>query len=178
MAVAVDAKEQAAEPTRALYPSEEGYIERDGVRVFYEAYGHGDSTVLLLPTWSIVHSRIWKAQFPYLARHFRVLTFDPRGNGKSDRPADSELYAESEFAADALAVMDATDTERATIVSLSRGAQRSLLLAAEHPERVLAAAFIGPFFPVSPVGGLRWRVLAHPRLRRGFYLHPPWPGAG
>jgi len=91
MAVAVGVEERAAEPTRALYPSEEGYVERDGVRVFYEAYGQGDSTVLLLPTWSIVHSRTWKAQVPYLARHFRVLRFDPRGNGRSDRPAESAL---------------------------------------------------------------------------------------
>ena len=53
-------------------------------------------------------------------------------------------YASSEFAADALAVMDATGTERAVIVSLSRGAQRALLLAAEHPERVDGAVFIAP----------------------------------
>jgi len=173
MAVAAGIEERAAEPTRALYPSEEGYVERGGVRVFYEAYGQGDSMVLLLPTWSIVHSRAWKAQVPYLARHFRVLTFDPRGNGRSDRPADPALYAESEFAADALAVMDATGAEQAMTVSLSRGAQRSLLLAAEHPERVRAAVFIGPFFPASPVGGLRWRMMTHPRLRRRFYLRPP-----
>ena len=60
------------EQTRARYPDEEGYVERDGVRVFYEVYGDGEPTVLLLPTWSIIHSRHWKLQIPYLARHFRV----------------------------------------------------------------------------------------------------------
>ena len=79
----------------------------------------------------------------------------------------------AEFAADALAVMDATDTDRAVLVSLSREAQRALLLAAEHPERVLAAAFVDPFFPVSPFGGLRWRIMAHPRLRRALLIRPP-----
>jgi pimeloyl-ACP methyl ester carboxylesterase len=135
------------EQTRARYPDEEGYVERDGVRVFYEVYGAGEPTVLLLPTWSIVHSRQWKMQIPYLARHFRVLTFDGRGNGKSDRPAEPGAYDEREFAADAIAVMDATDTEQAVIVGFSMGGQRGLLLAAEHPERVAAAAFIGPSFP-------------------------------
>src|SRR5205807_7122961 len=53
------------EQTRARYPDQTGYVERDGVRVFYEVYGGGEPTVLLLPTWSIVHSRVWKAQIPY-----------------------------------------------------------------------------------------------------------------
>jgi pimeloyl-ACP methyl ester carboxylesterase/predicted glycosyltransferase len=132
------------EQTRARYPDEEGYVERDGVRIFYEVYGKGEQTLFFLPTWSIIHSRHWKMQLPYFARHFRVLTFDGRGNGKSDRPEEVAAYAEEEYAADALAVMDATGTERAVLVSLSLGAQRALLLAAEHPERVAAAVFICP----------------------------------
>jgi pimeloyl-ACP methyl ester carboxylesterase len=151
MAVAVRAGEgRAGEQTRARYPDSEGFVERDGVRVFYELYGEGERTVFLLPTWSIIHSRFWKAQIPYLARHFRVLTCDPRGNGKSDRPAQSEAYAEEEFAEDALAVMDATGTERAVLVSLSRGVERSMLLGVAHPERVAGMVFIAPAVPVAP----------------------------
>ncbi len=142
------AEERAArEQTRARYPDREGYVERDGVRVFWELYGEGEPTVLLLPTWSIIHSRHWKMQIPYLARHCRVLTFDGRGNGRSDRPQEPEAYGEHEFAADALAVMDATDTPSAVLVSFSLGAHRAAILAAEHPERVEAAVFIGPSWP-------------------------------
>ena len=137
----------AHEQTRARYPDREGYIERDGVRVFWELYGEGERTVLLLPTWSIIHSRQWKGQIPYLARHFRVLTFDGRGNGRSDRPPEPAAYDEREFAADALAVLDATATERAVIVGYSLGAQRGLMLATEQPERVEAAVFIGAAYP-------------------------------
>src|SRR2546421_7154662 len=124
-----------SEQTRARYPDSEGYVERDGVRVHYEVFGSGEPTVLLLPTWSIVHSRAWKMQVPYLARHCRVVTFDGRGNGLSDRPEDPETYAEEEVAADAVAVLDATGTARAFVVGHSMGAQRGLLLAADHPER-------------------------------------------
>ena len=42
---------------RARYPDAEGFVERDGVRVFWERYGEGEQTILLLPTWEIVHSR-------------------------------------------------------------------------------------------------------------------------
>src|SRR4051794_29761556 len=141
---------KAGEQTRARYPDQEGYVERAGGRIFYEAYGEGDQTMVLLPTWSLLHSRCWKGQIAYLARHFRVVTFDGRGNGKSDRPLEPEAYAEPEFAADALAVMDATGTERAVLVSLSRGAERSLLVATGHPERVTGMVFIAPALPLPP----------------------------
>jgi pimeloyl-ACP methyl ester carboxylesterase/predicted glycosyltransferase len=141
--------ESVREQSRARYPDSSGYIERDGVRLYYEVYGSGEPTVFLLPTWSIIHSRHWKLQIPYLARHCRVLTFDGRGNGRSDRPAEAEAYREAEFAGDALAVMDATATDRAVLVSLSVGAQRALILAAEHPDRVSGAAFVCPAVPLA-----------------------------
>ena len=78
------------EQTRARYPDADGFVERDGVSIFWECYGEGEQTILFLPTWSIIHSRTWKMQVPYLSRHCRVLTFDPRGNGKSDRPQEPD----------------------------------------------------------------------------------------
>jgi pimeloyl-ACP methyl ester carboxylesterase/predicted glycosyltransferase len=143
MAVKLTAHEQ----TRARYPDREGFVEREGVKLFFEVYGTGEPTVLLMPTWSIIHSRHWKMQIPYLARHCRVVTFDGRGNGRSDRPEQG--YDEQTFADDALAVLDATGTEYAAVVSLSLGAQRSLLLAAGHPDRVGALVFIAPALPLG-----------------------------
>src|SRR6187397_2119499 len=106
---------------RASQPISDGYVERDGVKVHYEVFGAGEPTVLLLPTWSIIHARHWKMQVPYLARHCRVVTFDGRGNGRSDRPSEPAAYDEREFAADALAVLDATETQCAVIVGFSLG---------------------------------------------------------
>jgi pimeloyl-ACP methyl ester carboxylesterase len=142
--------EAGRKQTRARYPDEEGYVDRDGVRVFYEAYGYGAPTVFLLPTWSIIHSRHWKMQISYFARHFRVLTLDGRGNGMADRPSGIGAYTEHEFAADSLAVMDATGTESAVVVGLSCGALWGTLLAADHPGRVLGAVFICPSVPLAP----------------------------
>ena len=92
IATTADQERRRGDPSRAMYPDSEGYVERDGVQTFYEVYGEGRPTYVLLPTWSIVHSRFWKAQIPYLARHFRVVTFDGRGNGRSDRPQSPEAY--------------------------------------------------------------------------------------
>ncbi|HUA75144.1 MAG TPA: alpha/beta fold hydrolase [Solirubrobacteraceae bacterium] len=138
------------EQSRARYPDREGFAERDGMKLFFECYGEGEETIFLLPTWSLVHSRFWKMQVPYLARHFRVLTMDGLGNGRSDRCQDPNRYKAVEFARDCLAVMDASGTERAVMASLSTGAGYQLELAALAPERVLGAAFVGPRFPYTP----------------------------
>jgi pimeloyl-ACP methyl ester carboxylesterase len=134
----------AREQTRARHPDQQGHVERDGVRVFWERYGDGEPTILLLPTWSMLHSRHWKAQIPYLARHFRVLTFDGRGNGRSDRPASAAAYDDAEFVADAVAVLDATGTERAVLAGVSRGGRWAVELAAARPERALGVVLIDP----------------------------------
>ena len=123
----------APEQSRARYPESEGFVERDGQRLFYEVYGEGEETVFLLPTWSLLHSRHWKMQIPYFARHFRVLTMDGLGNGRSDRCRDPKRYRAVEFARDCLAVMDATGTERAVMVSLSAGAQYHARAGAPRP---------------------------------------------
>ncbi len=135
--------------TRAREPDHEGHVERDGVRVHYEVHGDGSPTFLLLPTWTIVDKRFWKLQVPYLARHHRVVTYDGPGNGLSDRPTDPRAYDPDRQVAHLLDVLDATGTEQAVLVGLSRAAEWALQVAAEHPSRVLAAALIGSSLPLT-----------------------------
>jgi pimeloyl-ACP methyl ester carboxylesterase/predicted glycosyltransferase len=134
---------------RAREPDEVGSIERGGVRVGYEVFAGppGAPTVLLLTSWAIVHMRQWKAQVPFLAREFRVITVEGRGNGCADRPAHPDAYRDREYVADALAVLDATGTGRAVAVGLSMGARRALQLAAGHPGRVSGVVAIGTAMP-------------------------------
>jgi pimeloyl-ACP methyl ester carboxylesterase len=70
---------------------------------------------------------------------------------RSTRPDDSAQYADWEITADALAVLDATQTPKAAIVALSRGARWATLLAAEHPDRVSAAVFVAPAMTIGDV---------------------------
>ncbi len=71
---------------------------------------------------------------PYFARYFRTLTFDPPGNGRSDRPATG--YDHDRMADHTRAVLDAAGVERASLVCLSRGTWPGAILAAQHPARV------------------------------------------
>jgi pimeloyl-ACP methyl ester carboxylesterase len=123
--------------TPARLPDGQGVVERDGVRVHWESYGDPRSpAILLLPSWSIVHSRIWKGQIHYLARHYRVLSFDPRGNGLSDRPQEGAAYDQRAFVADGVAVLDAAGVGSACVAGISLGGLRALMMASSHPHRV------------------------------------------
>jgi len=135
---------------RARLPDESGYVVNSGVRIHYEVHGTEQPTILLLPTWAIVDSRHWKMQVPFLARHYRVITFDPRGNGRSDRPKDPAAYAASVIASDIAAVLDATGTERAVLAALCTGFPWALLFAEAHPERVTGIVAIAPTLPIPP----------------------------
>ena len=120
---------------RARYPDAEGFIYRNGAKVVYEVYDNDGPTILLAQSWQTAHSRLWKMQIPYLARHFRVVTYDPVGNGKSDRSQDANRYMLKEIIADALAVLDETKTDSCVVAGLSFGGGVVTTMAALHPER-------------------------------------------
>ena len=131
---------------RARLPDRTGYaLNRDGLRVYYEVFGDGERTVVLMPCNPISHSRMWKGQVHHLARHFRVITYDGVGNGMSDHPDPSSLWPPNLYANDCLTVMDATDTPAAVLVGLCHdGVWPSILLAATEPDRVLGIMAFAP----------------------------------
>src|SRR3954451_177316 len=148
MSLTIDRVGLADTGSPARLPDAGGFVERNGVRIHWESYGEGEPAILLMPTWSIAHSRLWKAQIGYLARHFRVLLYDGRGNGLSDRPLDSAVYDAPTFADDAAAVMDAAGVRSAVVAGLSMGGLYTLHLAARHPGRVIGAFLISPTVPM------------------------------
>ena len=116
----------------------------------YESFGDGRAHILFLPSWTLVHAApvegagaVPRPALP--RRHVRPARQRRLGPARRSRPPTRE----PEIAADAVAVLDALGIERAALVALSRGALPALMLAAEHPERVTAAAFIGPSRPPS-----------------------------
>lgn len=76
---------------RARYADREGYVDRGRVSLFYEVYENDGPTVVLVPTPTILNSRQWNAQIHHLSRRRRLVTFDGRGNGQSDKPDDVEM---------------------------------------------------------------------------------------
>jgi pimeloyl-ACP methyl ester carboxylesterase/predicted glycosyltransferase len=108
-------------------------------------WGDSGPWIAFAPIFQIVHSQILKAAVPYLSRHFRLVTMDGRGNGRSDRPRGQDAYSFDEYYRDFLAVLDAAGAERVAVVGVSATAMTALRLAAEHPDRVTHVIVAGGF---------------------------------
>lgn len=108
------------------------YIDIDGARIWHEIHGDGEP-VLQIGGSGFAHLNFAPIT-PMLAEHFRIIDYDARGYGKSDKPEqdyDLELWAD-----DAIAILDALSIGRAHIHGTSMGGMVATVLAGKYPDRV------------------------------------------
>lgn len=136
---------------RAKLPDSEGWATRNSIKLHYEVFGQGEHTILFIPPWwPLVTSRCFKGQIPYFSENYRCITYDPLGNGKSDRPLTPDHYGSQNHIENALAILDATDTGTAILFGYSCSGSICAALAAHHPERVDAVITISTTSPLAP----------------------------
>jgi pimeloyl-ACP methyl ester carboxylesterase len=118
--------------------SEQGYIEHDGARIWYAAYGSGVPVILL--HGGMGNSGNWGYQVPALVENgYRAVVIDSRGHGRSTR--DERPYSYELMSSDVLAAMDTLHLEKAGLVGWSDGACTALILADQSPERAAGVFF-------------------------------------
>src|SRR6267143_1814603 len=112
-----------------------GYAPTEGTSLYYEVAGEGSPVVLLHPGQG--GCVLWDRQFLPFAREHRVIRYDARGFGRSERP-DAPFKAYD----DLRAVLDALGVARAALVGLSLGGLTAIDFAIAHPERVSALVLV------------------------------------
>lgn len=124
------------------------FVERPRAKIYYQTTGSGSRDLFFHgPCQPAAHSRMWKAQLPYLSRHFRVTTMDPRGNGRSDR-ATTGYDFETRYA-DLGAVLDETIQRPFAFVAFSCASMLAVRYAVDHPDRVSHLVLIGAQYAQS-----------------------------
>ena len=114
------------------------YFRNDGCQLHYEEYGHGTPVLLLHGLGS--STRDWENQKAALAEHYKVILFDLRGHGRSDRP--KEQYSMTTFADDVLALLEHLQLEKVHLVGISMGGMVGFQLAVDHPQRLLSLTVV------------------------------------
>jgi pimeloyl-ACP methyl ester carboxylesterase len=115
-------------------------LDRDGVKIHYEVAGDGPALILTHGYSST--GEMWAGQIAPLAEHFKVITWDMRGHGRSDYPQDQGQYSEAATVEDMAALLDTVDAPQAIVGGLSLGGYMGLAFHATHPERTRALLII------------------------------------
>lgn len=124
-------------------------IEINQAQLFYQLHGHQDRPVLVLNNGIIMNAATsWVFQLESLAAHYRVLTYDCRGQGQSDHPPGP--YTMEGHAADLAELLNALDIDRAHIAGISYGGEVAQAFALHYPERTRALILADTASEVGP----------------------------
>jgi pimeloyl-ACP methyl ester carboxylesterase len=140
------------------------YLDRDGVRIYYEVHGTGPA-ILLSHGYSATCA-MWAGQVGPLSEKHTLILWDMRGHGNSDSPANPAEYSEALTTADMAALLDAAGAPTAVIGGLSLGGYMSLSFNVAYPQRVDALMLFdtGPGYR-SDTGRAGWNKIAAQRAK-------------
>jgi len=150
-------------------PPRTRYARNGGVSIAYQVAGDAPHDVLLVNSWVSQMEHLWTE--PRLARMFgrltefaRLIQFDRRGSGMSDRVPPAPLEEQMD---DVLAVLDAAGSERAAVLAETEGTALACLFAATHPERVSSLSLFAPIPRITAAPDYPW---AHDAARREAFI--------
>ncbi len=150
-------------------PPQTRYVKSDGVHIAYQVLGEGPIDVVFVPGFVSNVEATWQAPeratfFRRLASFCRLIMFDKRGTGMSDRT--SQIFSLEQRMHDVRSIMDEVGSKRAALFGISEGGPMSLLFSATYPERVRALVLYGTYArrswaPDYPFGwnDERWRAV-------------------
>jgi len=126
------------------------YAKSGDINIAYQVVGDGPFDLVYVPGWVSNIELMWEKPKPArllerLAGFSRLILFDKRGTGMSDRVSNNQLPTLEERMDDVRAVLDAVGSERAALLGHSEGGSMSLLFAATYPERSRALVLVGAF---------------------------------
>jgi len=153
----IDERGRGSPPRATAMEPETRYARSGGVNIAYRVFGEGPVDIVMVPGFISHVEYAWRE--PSLARFLRklsafsrVIAFDKRGMGLSDRSLTETTPTLDERIDDVRAVMDAAHADRAGLFAWSEGGPLSILFAAIHHERIAALVLVGttPRFPEAP----------------------------
>jgi pimeloyl-ACP methyl ester carboxylesterase/class 3 adenylate cyclase len=135
----------------------------DGVHLAYQVVGEGSIDIIFVIGWTTNVEALWEE--PSLARFLarlasisRLIVFDKRGVGLSDRVPEAALPTLETRMDDVRAVMEAAGSERAVVLGVSEGGPLSILFAATYPERTIALILFGTMARFAWAPDFPWGV--------------------
>lgn len=155
------------------------YVQNGDVNIAYQVVGEGDIDIVFVMGWVSHLEYFWEephfaAFLNRLASFSRLILFDKRGTGLSDRVPLSELPTLEQRMEDVHAVMNAVGSERAVLIGVSEGGPMCSLFAATYPERTAALVMIGTYAKRIRDDDYPWGVSAEDREKFFDMMRRDW----
>jgi pimeloyl-ACP methyl ester carboxylesterase len=155
------------------------YAKSGGVNIAYQVVGEGPLDLVYVPGWVSNVEEMWEEPAAVhfaerLASFSRLILFDKRGTGLSDRVPVNELPTLEERMDDVRAVMDAVGSERTALFGHSEGGNMCVLFAATYPERTVALITLGVFAKRIKTPDYPWAPTAAERARDADKVEREW----
>jgi len=155
------------------------YTKSGDYNLAYQVIGEGELDLLYIPGFVSNVELAWEE--PLLARFLdrlasfsRLILFDKRGTGLSDRVPNGELPTLEERMGDVMAVLDAAGSDRAAVLGHSEGGNLAALFTATHPERTIALVTLGIFASRIRSDDYPWAPSAEQRERDISVIESNW----
>jgi len=163
-------------------PPETRYAKSGDVNIAYQVVGDGPFDLVYVPGWVSNIDLFWERPKParfleHLASFSRLILFDKRGTGMSDRVSNDRLPTLEQRMDDVRAVLDAVGSESAALLGHSEGGSMSVLFAATYPERSRALILVGAFAKRLRSDDYPWAPSLEERLATIEEVERDW-GAG
>ncbi len=163
-------------------PPETRYAKSGDINIAYQVVGDGPFDLVYVPAWVSNIDLVWERPKPArllerLASFSRLILFDKRGTGMSDRVSNDRLPTLEQRMDDVRAVLDAVGSESAALLGHSEGGSMSLLFAATYPERSRALILVGAFAKRLRSDDYPWAPSLEERLETIAGVERDW-GAG
>lgn len=125
-------------------------VKLNEIHMYYEEEGSGDPLIFICGLGGI--TRDWRLQIPFFSNKYRIIVFDNRGVGRTDKP--DPPYSIEQFARDTICLMDHLKVDKAHVLGLSMGGMIAQEMAIHYPERVdkliLCVTHCGPRHSIMP----------------------------
>jgi pimeloyl-ACP methyl ester carboxylesterase len=163
-------------------PPETLYAKSGDLNIAYQVVGNGPFDLVYVPGWVSNIDLAWEKPKParfleHLASFSRLILFDKRGTGMSDRVSNDRLPTLEQRMDDVRAVLDAVGSESAALLGHSEGSSMSILFAATYPDRSRALVLVGAFAKRLRTDDYPWAPTLEERLATIEEVERSW-GAG
>ena len=157
------------------------YAKSGNLNIAYQVVGDGPFDLVYVPGWVSNIEMMWTEPhhahlLSRLASFSRLLLFDKRGTGLSDRVSNDQLPTLEQRMDDVRAVMDAAGSDRAALFGHSEGCSMSILFAATYPQRSIALALYGSFAKRSWSEDYEWAPTLEQRQALADEVEDGWGG--